>query len=801
MPLQIRRGPTADRLAVIPLVGELVYDTNTKAVFVGDGISVGGLPVTSFSVGDARETTGRLFLGTPESGIGVGSDNTVHSGITFAYNSTTGRLQATVAQDLSDYIGLIVADQGFKGNLWADDSGLIVNSETHTVYGNFVPQGHIIPETNIAYDLGSSSYRFRDLYLSGSSIYLGNAVITSTGTAINFPTGSTVGGQPLGINEGDAYNIVVTGNVIGVDSTVLVNTTNGTFHGDLTGSVFADDSTMLVDGRDGVLRGTLIGALTGNVTGNLTGVASTATLASNVSLIDSSSSVTTHYLTFSLGTSGTQVISADTSLTYQPSSNTLGIGILNSTTINATSVSATSLTGNIFTSLIDTADSSAITVTPAIVFNSDVTAENNFNVVGDILPVTSEQTNIGSFINKFNKLYLTEGANALWIGNAAISGSGTTVNLPAGSTVGGSAITTAAGSNATTITVNTTGTSADYFIAFFDDQTGDNLIFTDDTLKYNPGTGYLTVGNATIGTVYGNVQGNVTGNVLGNVTGVLAGNADTATVASTVTLLSTDAANVTHYITFTDAATGNENIRTDTSLTYNPFSNTLTAGTFSGTVTSSATGTFASLTTSNISNANSFGTTSIASTVYSSVSSLFSISQAHTTADARNVGFFRSRGTTTVPTTISNGDDIADLVFLGYGTSAYVGAASISIKVNDSGISNTSMKSEMIFSVNDPDGPSGFREAMTIETNGQLTVDYGLSTGSIQLIENNINGTNSNEDIVINPSGTGTVDFVVTAQSTVGSAGVANALPATPSTYFKIKVNGVEYVVPAYAVA
>jgi hypothetical protein len=90
---------------------------------------------------------------------------------------------------------------------------------------------------------------------------------------------------------------------------------------------------------------------------------------------------------------------------------------------------------------------------------------------------------------------------------------------------------------------------------------------------------------------------------------------------------------------------------------------------------------------------------------------------------------------------------------------------------------------------------------MAIETDGQLTVNHGLSTGSLRLIENNITTVSSNDDIVLDPNGTGTVDFVVTAQTTVGSAGVASPLPATPTTYFKIKVNGVEYVVPAYAVA
>ena len=45
------------------------------------------------------------------------------------------------------------------------------------------------------------------------------------------------------------------------------------------------------------------------------------------------------------------------------------------------------------------------------------------------------------------------------------------------------------------------------------------------------------------------------------------------------------------------------------------------------------------------------------------------------------------------------------------------------------------------------------------------------------------------------------MDFVVEAVSAAGAAGVASALPITPATYFKIKVNGTTYVVPAYAVA
>ena len=526
MPLQIRRGPTADRLASTPLVGELVYDTTTGSVYVGNGAAAGGLPVTNFSVGDARSTTAKLFLGDSL------NDNTVHSGVTFAY--VGDRLQATVQQDLSNYIGLIVADQGFQGNLVGDDSGIIVASDTHTIYGNFVPQGNIVPDTNIAYDLGTSAYRFRDLYLSGSSIYLGNAVITSTGTAINFPLGSTVGGQALGINEGDTYNITISGNVIGTDSTVLVNTATGQINGDLYGSVFGFDSSILVDARDGVLRGTLIGSVQGNVTGDVTGNASSATVASTIALTETNTSAAAHYVTFVDTATGNEQVRTDTGLTYFPSTNTLSASIFSG---NVTGNVTGSVTGNIFTSLIDSADSSAITVTPAMIFNSDVTLENELFVGGDVFPITSESYNLGSYTKKFNKLYLTEGANALWIGNATISGNGTVINLPAGSTVGGSAIGTSAGANAITVTTNVTSTNASHFITFFEDQTGDNAIYTDSGLTYNPFSNTLSATNAVIGTVTGNLTGTVTGNLIGSVSGSVIGDVKGSIFADNSTLL------------------------------------------------------------------------------------------------------------------------------------------------------------------------------------------------------------------------------------------------------------------------
>ena len=55
----------------------------------------------------------------------------------------------------------------------------------------------LIPTANETFDLGSSVSRWRDLYLSGSSIQLGSATITASGSSIVLPVGTTVGGTAI----------------------------------------------------------------------------------------------------------------------------------------------------------------------------------------------------------------------------------------------------------------------------------------------------------------------------------------------------------------------------------------------------------------------------------------------------------------------------------------------------------------------------------------------------------------------------------------------------------------------------
>lgn len=160
---------------------------------------------------------------------------------------------------------------------------------------------------------------------------------------------------------------------VGTDTMTI--TVNPVF--DLRGSVFGDDSTKIVDAVENKVYaeffGNLTGAVTGNVLGNVTGNADTATVASTVTLTATNTTAAAHFVTFVDTATGNEGVRTDTSLTYNPNSNILTAGTFSG---NLTGT----VTGNIFTSLIDSADSSAITVTPATIFSSDVTVENDLNV-------------------------------------------------------------------------------------------------------------------------------------------------------------------------------------------------------------------------------------------------------------------------------------------------------------------------------------------------------------------------------------------------------------------------------------
>jgi len=261
MPLQIRRGTEAERqaLASSPAQGELIWITDDRKLYIGDGNTLARnlIPVTGYDDSDAKEAAGEVLTGG------------THDSINFTYNAGSQTIDANV--DLSNYIGNVgivgsVTASSFIGSLFADDSSSLVNAVDGSINLDGTVKGFIIPDQTDSYDIGSVSNKFRDIHLSGE-IELGNATISSSGSVIDLPEGSTVAGIPLAAPfEGTDLNV----NIIGDDSTVMVNTSTevitaqGGFIGDITGNVTGD----VTGDVTGIVTGYHIGDMTGSVFGD-----------------------------------------------------------------------------------------------------------------------------------------------------------------------------------------------------------------------------------------------------------------------------------------------------------------------------------------------------------------------------------------------------------------------------------------------------------------------------------------------------------------------------------------------------
>jgi hypothetical protein len=168
---------------------------------------------------------------------------------------------------------------------------------------------------------------------------------------------------------------------------------------DLKGSVFGDDSTKIVDAVENKVFAEFFGNLTGNVTGDVTGNADSATVSTTLDITDTNGLTTVYYPTFVENRTTGQTVRADVDLSYRTDTNTLTAPSFSGNLTGA-------VTGNIFTNLIDSADSSAITVTPATIFSSDVVVENDLNVTqrlrvqgSRVINITELQTIVAASTN------------------------------------------------------------------------------------------------------------------------------------------------------------------------------------------------------------------------------------------------------------------------------------------------------------------------------------------------------------------------------------------------------------------
>jgi hypothetical protein len=200
--IQWRRGTTSQHSSFTGLAGEITVDTDLNTVIVHDGSTAGGhriakyTEVTSAAAGDISSvvagagltggaTTGDATINViGGNGITVSADAVITDDTYIkALFSAGGDLSYSdgvfsFTNDAGD-ISSVVAGTGLSGGattgvatLALDTSSSTFTTGVQSFLAGATLAGHIIPSTDITYDLGSSSKQWRDVYVGPGSLYI-----------------------------------------------------------------------------------------------------------------------------------------------------------------------------------------------------------------------------------------------------------------------------------------------------------------------------------------------------------------------------------------------------------------------------------------------------------------------------------------------------------------------------------------------------------------------------------------------------------------------------------------------------
>ena len=339
--------------------GEIFYDSTSKSLRVFDGSILGGtLLNASVSVSDTppdTPTQGSLWL-----------------------NSSNGSLYIYY-QDINSqqWITPIV-----PAGLIGSGGGTSGASTTLNNLGTTSINASLIPILDNTVDLGTSSKKWKDLYLNGS-VYLNGATITSTGSVVNLPAGSTVGGTAIGgggatsineLSDVDTVTIVPANGQVLVWNSVASNWRPGTVSG---GGVSSNSfSTITVAGQSDVVADSTTDILT---LAAGTGITITTTPGSDT-ITFTNSGIPNSFATISIA--GQSSVVADTSTDTL----TLVAGTGITLTTNATTDTITVASG--FNQSLNTTDDVVFDTVTATTLTSNGIGTPTYTSAGDFIFTT-----------------------------------------------------------------------------------------------------------------------------------------------------------------------------------------------------------------------------------------------------------------------------------------------------------------------------------------------------------------------------------------------------------------------------
>lgn len=195
MTLRLRRGTDLQRQSITFAEGELVYVTDTGEIYVGDGSTVGG----------------NLIVG----GGGITTSLTSNLNLSGYEINGTGNIA------INGIVSALAIDSGIV----SVDSTLIVDNVNSAFYGSFIGDGSLI--TNIS--LGD----LNDFNLG--TLNSGDVISWNGAEWINIPNTTTT------ILDGSNQQI----NIIGSDSSMLVNSDTNTLSGTISADLIINDGIII----------------------------------------------------------------------------------------------------------------------------------------------------------------------------------------------------------------------------------------------------------------------------------------------------------------------------------------------------------------------------------------------------------------------------------------------------------------------------------------------------------------------------------------------------------------------------
>ena len=182
----------------------------------------------------------------------------------------------------------IIEVRSIIGGIVAVQSLSYGETEVTLTQGNINVTGNILPSSNEIYDLGSTGLKWRDLYLSGNTIILGNSRISTNGSTLQFTAEGSE--TPINLGEGGTSGISPSAkweeysdliiNSTGASSTGSASTVIG---GEFTSYASTAGSVTFTNGAAG--HPGICALTTGAGTGTSVGIIKTSTPAASVAQI------------------------------------------------------------------------------------------------------------------------------------------------------------------------------------------------------------------------------------------------------------------------------------------------------------------------------------------------------------------------------------------------------------------------------------------------------------------------------------------------------------------------------------